>query len=918
MKKLISMLISIFMTVSLAYICMASDGDVVLRASDVTYKSETGVTVNSTAMASWGENGFVGFKSVDMTNIKSIGINAACTIPNWTNGEAFRVWLDSPKNGIFLGYIIANSDGTKDYFLNVENSYSGAHDLYIASNYHTKGYVTVNSVTLSKTAYVDANKITPVPDSRLVDNYHDTWVATDDLGRTVADYEEVGPLKEGAHYVGMFYWDSHGGVDDDAVIASQAIAKYPEAKDDFDNKVWGKGIPIFWGEPIWGFYTSSDYWVYRKSAELLANAGVDVIFFDCTNGDRCFVVTSKACFDAFHDARQAGVNAPKISAYMPMGGQSADRWRMTKAWYLNFYKDDRYSDLWFKWEGKPFLIQTEFEKGIKGACDTGDSADKELMKEVLSFFNVRGSGSRSKGPNAENKDWLWLENYPQWAWGKMSDGRVECVGLGIAINQSYVYNYAATGVFSDPYTKGRSYTEGFGEDDRPGAKRQGYFFREQESRVLDVDPAFVFIDGWNEWNTTRSKDYNGFSNAFIDLYDDENSRDIEPSKGALGDDYYNLLVDFVRKYKGVRPAPVASSKVTIDINGNGRQWDNVGPEFINDNGDYERDALGFKNRETGQNYHYTTKVYNAILKSKVARDDNNFYFYVKTAKDIKEGTPDFMQLYINTDRNHATGFSGYDYAVNLTGLGELSKNAGNAWSWEKVSNVTYKITGDVMQLVIPRSLIGEAGTVDLEFKWADGINVNGDMLNFYAEGNTAPMGRFNYLYTEIQQTAVTKEQREALKNVSIFKADSNRMIVNGGKMNLYEPDTGVKSKLIDKALYFPADVLNETLGYGRTKVEWADTQDNMLIVKTFDLVDMKISNEVWIYTTAGSNEVRINGKAKVLKNPVKVINGIPYVPLTLLEDCFGWSIQDMGGGIYATAKTSVNIKAVTDVLSHIK
>ena len=42
----------------------------------------------------------------------------------------------------------------------------------------------------------------------------------------------------------------------------------------------------------------------------------------------------------------------------------------------------------------------------------------------------------------------------------------------------------------------------------------------------------------------------------------------------------------------------------------------------------------------------------------------------------------FMVLYINADRNKATGWEGYDYAVNLNGKGVISKNVGNTWSWE--------------------------------------------------------------------------------------------------------------------------------------------------------------------------------------------------------------------------------------------
>ena len=39
-----------------------------------------------------------------------------------------------------------------------------------------------------------------------------------------------------------------------------------------------------WGESKWGFYLPDDEWVVRKNGQLLADAGVDVIVIDITNG----------------------------------------------------------------------------------------------------------------------------------------------------------------------------------------------------------------------------------------------------------------------------------------------------------------------------------------------------------------------------------------------------------------------------------------------------------------------------------------------------------------------------------------------------------------------------------------------------------------------------------------------------------
>jgi len=37
--------------------------------------------------------------------------------------------------------------------------------------------------------------------------------------------------------------------------------------------------------------------------------------------------------------------------------------------------------------------------------------------------------------------------------------------------------------------------------------------------------------------------------------------------------------------------------------------------------------------------------------------------------------------------------------------------------------------------------------VDIEFKWNDNMQDNGNIMDFYVNGDTAPGGRFNYVYT---------------------------------------------------------------------------------------------------------------------------------------------------------------------------
>lgn len=914
MKKLLCMLLMACLLLScFGMVSLAEDRT--LSVDEFDRSLTKGVSVAGGKTTYWEpSDSYIGFKGLDFTGVRSIRITAEQRKLLSANGEAPKLYLDNPLTGVCIGYINVpmETDGPTEFGVNIKPT-TGVHDLYICQNYNETGtYFTLHDVTLSQEEWVRQNAVSPVPDSAIVDNFHDTWTAVSQNGVKLADFEETGPVKSGTHKVCMFYWDWHQG-GRTPVIISEAIKQYPESKYDYYHPVW-QNKSCYWDEPVYGYYTSLDYWVYRKQAELLADAGVDAVFFDYTNYQNCYVTAMTMVLQAFHDARAAGCNVPKVSAYLQMGWSADLRLNSLKAMYNNYFSLDDYKDLWFIVDGKPMVIQLD-PQTLTSAPRSGDTSELELAKFFLDFFTFRSHGSRSAGPaSPEEKSWLWLENYPQYEWGIANDGvRVECVGLGMAINESYVFGSAGTGDFSDPYSKGKSYTEAFGDDYREGAYHQGYFFREQASRVLDIDPAYVFVDGWNEWNTARNENRN---NSFVDLYDSEGSRDFEPTRGELKDEYYLLLTDFIRKYKGVRPAPLASEEKTIDLQGALAQWDDVLPLYINDDCSYERDAEGFLQEDGRTPIHYTTEVKNAISTSKVARDADNFYFMAQCQEDVVTGFDGCMVLYVNTDRNYATGWEGYDVAINLDGMGVVSRFTGTGWERETVGRAAYAAAGKAFTLSVPRALLGVTEPVAIEFKWTDNILPEGDLINFYSEGVSAPIGRFNYLYTTVEQTALTNAERSRLSNTTVLKAGAKKMIIKGGKMNVYDADTRVTAFMQDGTLYVPMEAMEEFMGYGMTKIVYDYTVD-MMIVKTHDLDDREIVNFQWIYTTPYSYEAHMDGVPVALSHPVIAANGLWYLPISLLSDCFGWDVVDLGDGAFAVSKTKADAETAKTVLSHL-
>ena len=111
----------------------------------------------------------------------------------------------------------------------------------------------------------------------------------------------------------------------------------------------------------------------------------------------------------------------------------------------------------------------------------------------------------------------------------------------------------------------------------------------QWNRALDVSPPFVFITGWNEWvmmrfNKQNSPFYGSGEVTFVDQFNAEYSRDIEPADCPHQDNYYYQTIANIRRYKGVRQLPEVASKPIL-LDGDFSDWATVSPEFRDDIGD---------------------------------------------------------------------------------------------------------------------------------------------------------------------------------------------------------------------------------------------------------------------------------------------------------------------------------------------
>lgn len=560
----------------------------------------------------------------------------------------------------------------------------------------------------------------------------DTWVATDALGRRLPTFREVGPRRSGK-YVAMFYWTWHvdGNVAQEPVNVELVTRRFPDAINDFNHPAWkGIGGSYHWDEPLFGYYRSTDAWVLRKHAEMLSDAGVDVIIFDATNGSLTWKNSYEVLFPVFEQARADGVRTPQVAFMLPFGPWPHSLVSI-KQLYADIYEPGRFQALWFRWKGKPLIM----------------AYPDNVPEPIKSFFTFRpGQPVYKTGPTRPDH-WGWLEIHPQHGFLKTSTGQFEQATVGVAQNATDKLWPAAMNDREEVY--GRGFTMAAGPNHSDDAVARGLNFREQWSRAFEIDPELIFVTGWNEWIAGRHKVWQKTENAFPDQFNDEYSRDIEPMRGGFGDNYYYQLITNVRRFKGLKAPTAPSGPATIRIDGKFGDWDSVHPEYRDHQGDtMHRNHAGCGSRIV----HINTSGRNDFTLAKITRDSENVYFYAKTARPITPaGGEHWMTLLVDIDRDKSTGWQGYEFAVNRIApeaKAFLEWNGGD-WKWQTSGRVPQSVSGKEIELAVPRELLRVKGkSLGFEFKWIDNVPPRCEVMDFYQYGDAAPGGRFNYVYRE--------------------------------------------------------------------------------------------------------------------------------------------------------------------------
>ena len=602
--------------------------------------------------------------------------------------------------------------------------------------------------------------VTTVGADTTFDTWSDTWVCADGLGRNVA-YAGKGVTRTAVDttlHVGMFYYIWHGQHGEEVKDITRLLEKNPT------NPEWGGEGQFHWGgKPVLGYYKGNDKYVIARHMQMLMDAGVDFYFFDVTNAFT-YDDNVKVVMKEIDRRAKLGLKTPKL-AFMTHSSTATTVQHL----YDTFYKNSAYDKYWFEWDGKPLILVEESDY------------KKNLSEEVQNFFTYRHSWAWDTG---ENK-WPWLANYPQVA-GWVYDN-----------NHKKVNEQMSVSVAQHPNSKiGKSYHSGrqpaYDEYGLCKETPYGYYFAEQWTRALGVRPKLVMVTQWNEWMAQRFliKSTGEYSyirpgatakigeTYFVDVYNQEFCRDIEPSSEPLiRDNYYLQLVSNVRKYRGARPIPTPTVSKSIRLAGDFSQWDDVTPEFRDEPGDC------YYTSSTAQTSQTLRRASNDFVMAKVTKDVDSLYFYVNTNKKIRTLSATtqarWMSLLLNTDCNYKSGWNGYKYMVSNDGLEmKLYKYDSENSAWTEVKPVNFRYDGQEMMLSLAKADLDLADEKDFDFKWIDNIAKSStEILDFIKDGDVAPNGRFNYRFRGSLLASVPTGVKEANGDgecIRVFKS-GNKM-----------------------------------------------------------------------------------------------------------------------------------------------
>lgn len=304
----------------------------------------------------------------------------------------------------------------------------------------------------------------------------------------------------------------------DGILGSgtEPVTDFNNITEVFEGKRdWGGEYSFhYWAKPAQGYYRSTDKTAARNNLQLLGDAGVDFIILDFTNmadsdyvddmnkGEAWAYKPIQTLCETIIEMRAEGKTVPYIALWCAQTDG-----RFIQEIYNRFYTKEEWKDCFVYWDNKPFMI---FKQG-----ETFPHPD---LFTVRYMWGLTGDHCW-RFLNTNNKGTAYVNN-----------GVTEQLSVAVASQESYM-----------------SMT------DTAHGRNHGIFFYEQWTEAFNVHPKIVTLTWWNEWAAQRFI-INGESH-FVDNYNKDYSRDIEPMEGGHGDQYYQWMKQYIEAYKSGGECP---------------------------------------------------------------------------------------------------------------------------------------------------------------------------------------------------------------------------------------------------------------------------------------------------------------------------------------------------------------------------
>lgn len=595
--------------------------------------------------------------------------------------------------------------------------------------------------------------------------------STDDFNRTFT----LSGAADEKKYVGMFYFTLHGQIPREKIYDVTQITGGDSANVDafYEHAAQRpEGTAYFWGKPVWDYYSQTDPWVIRKQIEMLTMAGVDFLFIDVTNAFTnaqqndntealLFVNATYLAMEIVHEYLGKGWNAPKLMFYTNNNGTNGtknsacekpnDDINIVNTIYKKFYQyqNGKYNDVWFAPNGKPMIIMTKESRQILSVADEIEEPENYALSRYFEFKYTIWPNDKTEDPNdLLGNSFPWMETYYNGNYCKIRDG---VVNISVAQHMNTIR-------FSDT---DKNFGRGYDYEQKKNvsadtAKATNYEYLWQQALAKKADINMVTLTGWNEWTASTVK--LGGLMRLVDSYNEEYSRDIEPTYGVTKDNCYLQTARNIRSYKYDVPLELTYPAATVDIaNFDENVWKS-GKKYLDFTGEcIERNHAGWVTDPQSSDYKTLTDDTNRndIESIAVLHDDNYIYFRIMTADVIKpaadENDTGWMNVMIGTNAASQGSLFGYNYVINRSrtadGCSISRVTAAKEYEAAGEARLALQEGGKVLQIAVPRSALGLTdGVPAFTFKVCDNITDTKDVLSYYNSGDAAPIGRLGYVY----------------------------------------------------------------------------------------------------------------------------------------------------------------------------